>query len=482
MTLFLHQPRGTLALTFLELLNTMVYFGTMVSLVLFLTHTVKLPSSRAYAVYGVYLATLYTLPLISGYAADRFIGAQNAILYGGILLLVGCLVFGIAGKSHYALAIAAIILGTSFFKSSVPALLGKLYTHQTAAKESGFTLFYAGMNAGAILGPIILGLTASFWSWSIGFIVFSAVLAFMLIFYAFLYRNFSQQDQYSTYATHPSWRGMVHIISVIAIGLMLVFLTFVFRFTYWYHWVAIGIMLLTLLFLIRLLKQEHSTTRKQLGILVFINVVNVVFFAAELQMGGSLALFIKHHVNRQIFGWTLPTEFLTALLPLFVTIGPVLMLPYFRKLKNAPRHQRIFRRLMMSLAFAGLSFIAFALTATYTAAHMNTSWGLLGILIGYALLGFGEINIGPIAYAAVSYLAPVSLQNTFMGIYYLFISFSGYIAGGISRLTVHDALPSQTEAYSPIFLKLCLILWVTACVVALSYPLLKRVLTIKNTM
>lgn len=477
MRLLANQPKGVLALTILETADALVYFGLLVSLVLFLVKHAHLNIHQAYIFYGIYLTLIYSLPLLGGYIADRFIGAHRAILYGAILIIIGCLILAIDGIHHYKLGFAATICGVGLFKASTPGLLGKLYDAHNATKENGFTLFYAGMNFGAIIGPVAFGLASSLLNWSAGFLTYCLFILMALIFYASQYKVFARLDTQSLCYKKAHMKWKVQLLCLAIISVMVICTTLIFDFPSAYRWIMAIFIITVVSALIRLLRKQAHKARKRLMVLILVNILNMCFFIAELQMGGSLTIFINHQINRTLWGWHIPTELLTALLPLFVAIGIFTMSPYFMRLEQAKIHNRLFLRILAGMLLGGLSFTIFSLTAL----HYNHSLhiGLIGIAIAYFFLGSGEINIGPMINAATTYLAPTTLQSTFMGIYYLFTAFAGYLASQVSNLTTANLNGNNPYQYSYVFMMIAAALFIVSILCVLCYPLIKKGINIR---
>ncbi len=331
------------------------------------------------------------------------------------------------------------------------------------------------MNFGAILGPVSFGLASTLLNWSAGFLIYCALILAALIFYAFQYKVFARLDTQSLCQKNARTKWKIQLFCLAIIGAMVACTTLILSFPNIYHWIIMFFIIIVILSLLRLLQRQAIKERKKLLILILVNLINMCFFIAELQMGGSLTIFINHQVNRVLWGWHIPTELLTALLPLFVAIGIFTMSPYFTRLGQAQIHNRLFLRILAGMLLGSLSFTVFSLTALHHdhALHL----GLIGIVIAYFLLGSGEINIGPMINAATTYLAPETLQSTFMGIYYLFTAFAGYLASRVSNLTTSNIQGNgHPIQYSMIFIMISGALLIVSIISCCCYPLLKKVL------
>ena len=172
----LGHPRGLATLFFTEMWERLSYYGMRALLVLFMTDQVanggmQLTDAKATAIYGIYIAAVYLVALPGGWIADRLLGAQRAILYGGIMIMCGHFILAVPSVYAFFLGLIVVVLGTGLFKPNVSAVVGELYAPGDPRRDSGFTIFYMGINVGALLGPFVCGTLAQSeaFGWHYGF-------------------------------------------------------------------------------------------------------------------------------------------------------------------------------------------------------------------------------------------------------------------------------------------------------------------------
>ena len=170
------HPRGLVTLFFTEMWERLSYYGMRALLVLFMTEQVMsgglgLTDTTATAIYGIYTALVYLVALPGGWMADRLMGAQRAVFYGGIIIMSGHFVLAIPTIQAFFIGLLLVVLGTGLLKPNVSAIVGELYAEGDPRRDGGFSIFYMGINVGAMLGPLICGTLAQSpnFGWHYGF-------------------------------------------------------------------------------------------------------------------------------------------------------------------------------------------------------------------------------------------------------------------------------------------------------------------------
>ena len=182
------HPRGLLTLFMTEMWERFSYYGMRALLVLFMVAAVQdggmgLTDQTATAIYGLYTAAVYLLSLPGGWMADRLMGAQRAIWYGGIVIMCGHFTLAIPGVTTFFLGLVLIALGTGLLKPNISAVVGELYPPGDPRRDGGFTIYYMGINLGAFLGPLACGWLAAE-NWHYGFAAAGVGMLFGLIQFA----------------------------------------------------------------------------------------------------------------------------------------------------------------------------------------------------------------------------------------------------------------------------------------------------------
>lgn len=164
------HPSGLFLLFFVEMWERFSYYGMRALLVFYMTKGfLKLDDASAYGIYGAYTALVYATPFLGGMLADKLLGARRAVILGGMLMAAGHLLMTWEDKTAFSVALALLICGNGFFKPNISTMVGSLYPAGSPKRDSGFTIFYMGINLGAAMSPLICGYVGETFGWHWGF-------------------------------------------------------------------------------------------------------------------------------------------------------------------------------------------------------------------------------------------------------------------------------------------------------------------------
>jgi POT family proton-dependent oligopeptide transporter len=180
---FFGHPRGLATLFFTELWERFSYYGLRAMLVLFMTAPAGAAATnpglgfgteKATAIYGLYTAFVYLLALPGGWVADNIWGQRRSVFVGGVIIAAGHFslampVLGLPDTAFFYLGLFLIVVGTGLLKPNISTMVGDLYPEGGARRDAGFSVFYMGINFGAILGPTLCGWLGEQYSWHWGF-------------------------------------------------------------------------------------------------------------------------------------------------------------------------------------------------------------------------------------------------------------------------------------------------------------------------
>jgi len=184
-TAFFGHPKGLYVCFMTEMWERFSYYGMRALLIFYLTQHFLFSDEKAYLIYGAYSALVYVTPVIGGVLADRYLGSRKAVTFGAILLVLGHLGMAIEGPvasispssisrdpfylQIFYLSLAFIICGVGFLKANISTVVGALYSHDDPRRDSGFTLFYMGINIGAFSSSLLCGWLGQTYGWKYGF-------------------------------------------------------------------------------------------------------------------------------------------------------------------------------------------------------------------------------------------------------------------------------------------------------------------------
>ncbi len=174
----LGQPSGLFFLFFTEMWERFSFYGMRVLFIQFLTAEILLgdpkggwgwTSEQATALYGTYAMLLYLTPVLGGIIADKYLGTRRAVIIGSIIMTIGQLCLFLHSTTMFFVGLTCLVVGVGLFKPNVPSILGEMFKDHPDKKDSAYTIFYMGVNAGAFLGMMLCGYLAATKGWSWGF-------------------------------------------------------------------------------------------------------------------------------------------------------------------------------------------------------------------------------------------------------------------------------------------------------------------------
>ncbi len=459
------ETKGLSLLFFTELMDRLGYYGIQSILVLFLIHKLAFNDDRAFTYFGIFSTLAFTLTIIGGYAADRALGYLRAIYVGILLIICGNLIlffdtFLLLHLNYLIfMGFSAVILGIGLFKSSNVSLLGTLYPKDEVKKDFSFTMFYMGMNSGAVLGPIVFGLLALHFGYWLGFLV--SAIGFTISF--LLYCTFRKKlFVHATVSPMPFKQSLY-----ISLGILLSFVIVLALFYYpeLFNLALIVFLIGLAIFITRLYIQQEKVYQKHIIYILILYAFATLYFASSMQIGSSLILFIHRCIDTNIFGYQIPAEAFASLDPVFI----ILLAPVFAFLlslleKHFKTVPSLVTRTIIGLLAASLAFLIFAV-ATFSFKTFNPLWF---IILANMVLAFGELIIGPAMMAAPNKLLPQNIQATFVSFYFLSNAFAAYLAGNLAKLTIatpaQKALHHGVVAYRHAYYEIALVVLVAAVV------------------
>ena len=459
--MFNQHPKGLYTLFFTEMWERMSYYGMRGILVLFMTASIldgglQFDNVSASAIYGIYSACVYLVALLGGWLADRHIGQQKAILYGGMIIMLGHFLLAFTNLQTFYLGLIFVVLGTGLLKPNISAIVGGLYENDLNKKESGFTIFYMSINIGSVLGFFICGYLGENVGWHYGFGAAGIGMAFGLIQFILTKSNLGSIGLKPSIELSNEVRKkelrifnsfMLIFFLIILLGLLgyvsfdpipiANILTVVILF--------IAIMYFLYLFSFGNLSEEE---RKKIVLILVLFFGAAFFWSGFDQAGSSFNIFAKEYTDRIILGWEYPASWLQVLNPVLVVILSPFMAYIWLFLGK--------RMLDPSLPFKfglGLIFMAIGFIFIATGASVAMQEGMAGakwLLLTYLFHTIGELTLSPIGLAAISNLSPKRFVGQMMGIWFLASSLGAIIAGLLSGQATYSGINSMPDLFNKI--------------------------------
>ncbi|HEY6559955.1 MAG TPA: peptide MFS transporter [Polyangiaceae bacterium] len=431
------HPKGLVVLFFAEMWERFSFYGMRALLVFYMTRHFLFSDNAAYAVYGSYTALVYATPVIGGLIADRLLGLRKSVVLGGVLMALGHFAMAIETEQVFYFALALLICGNGFFKPNISTTVGRLYDEGDPRRDSGFTIFYMGINLGAAAAPLLCGFIGETYGWKYGFGLAGVGMVFGLIV-------FLNGQKYLNHVAEPPdpERLRVKVLPglsrehAVYVGSALAALVF-------WQLVQSGRLVGTLLtifgivvlaaLLFYLFKKCEGVERDRLGVAMVLISFSMVFWAFFEQAGSSINLFTDRNVERTLFGMKIPASVFQSLNALFILMFGPLFGALWVKLARVGKEPSTPLKFGLGILQLGLGFGALYLGARSAAADGMVWIGWL--VLGYMLHTTGELCLSPIGLSMITKLSPVRIGSMMMGTWFLASAFAQYIAGLIAMLT-----------------------------------------------
>jgi len=449
---FFGHPRGLATLFMTEMFERFSYYGGRALLILYMTdavlhHGLGLTVAKAGALYGTYVSVVYMTNLPGGWIADRFLGARRAVFWGGVIIAAGnfCLTFPARGMFYLGLGL--ITIGTGLLKPNVSTMVGALYGDDQTRRDAGFSIFYMGINLGALIAPLVTGWLGQNIQWRYGFGAVTVGMILGLIQYQWLGAKYlgdaGLQVHRGTPEEHAKDVRMLRIglsalgaavvipLALTATGLVGVTIDAVSS--------VVGVLLIAMpvLYFGGLFVKGGWTPeeRKRIWAIIVFYFAAAIFWGGFEQAGSTLNLFADRYTHNAVLGLGFPSSWWQAVGPLFVIIlAPVFaaLWIWLSKRKAEPSTPAKFAFGLLFSALAYMLMVPAALHVTH--GDPGTRVGIQWLLGFYFIQELGELSLSPVGLSAMTKLAPARLVGQMMGIWFLADATGNFIAGHVASL------------------------------------------------
>jgi proton-dependent oligopeptide transporter, POT family len=440
-------PRQIWPLFFSEMWERFCFYGMRGMLIYFMVTELMLNDSVANLQYGATQAFVYAFTFIGGLFADKILGYRKSLFWGGILMIAGSLILAIDPKAYFFFGISFTIIGTGFFKPNISTMVGQLYKEGDARRDAGFSLFYAGINIGALLGgylciavgkgEMLNSIVPEALRWNVAFGFAAVVMVISLLTFINTQKSMGDiglsplaqlTDKKRKIMEWATYIGSLVLLPVIMIMVSKTEYTDYFMYT-------IGP--LTLLYLgYEMMSMDVSDRKKMMAGLVFI-FFSIIFWAFFEQSGGSLSLFAANNLDNTVLGIPLdPNGVNNSANSLFVIMFAALLGVVWIWLAKRKMEPNTLIKFGLAFIFLAGGFYIFYSTRLFADANGVTSLDLF--TFGWLVITFGELCLSPIGMSIMTKLAPQKLQAIMMGMWFLASAYGQYFAG-ILGANISDA-------------------------------------------
>jgi len=485
---FFGHPRGLSTLFFTEMWERFSYYGIRPLLVLFMTAAIAnggfgFARESASSIVGIYAACVYLASLPGGWIADRWLGLRRAIWYGGILIALGHLSIALSivfAHRAFFTGLIFIVLGTGLLKPNISAIVGDLYPEGGSRRDAGFSIFYMGINVGALVAPLITGFLGERvdWHWGFG----AAGIGMLIGLITFRLRA---RDTLGPLGSQPSAgepeRRRVRNLAIGGVGIIVLLVVLAMLGVFTINPVSIArnmrnvMLAMAVLYFIYLFLFAGLTgdEKKRVGVIVVLFLFATVFWSAFEQAPTSLNLFARDFTDRMLFGWEVPTLWLQSANSLFVILLAPVFAAIWVALGRRGKDPSSPAKFAFGLFFAGLGFLIMVAAANRvisggTAVRVSMLW----LTMSYLLQTLGELSLSPVGLSSMTKLAPRKFVGQMMGVWFMAAALGNLIAGIVGG----HVNPENLSEMPALFQRTAISLFIATAVLGLLVVPIRRMM------
>lgn len=442
------HPKGLYVLFFVEMWERFSYYGMRALLVLYLTKHFLFDRTDAYGIYGAYITLVYITPVIGGFIADKYLGARKAVLFGGILLVLGHLGMAFEGEpvlqgeiadpdvlNIFYFSLALIIAGVGFLKANISTIVGALYEKTDIRRDSAFTLFYVGINLGSTFGVLLAGGLGETYGWRYGFGAAGIGMLIGLIMFVIFKPALDGKGE-------P--KDLALLKEKIFLGLDREWLTYLgTAFAVLIFWqlvrnqgavnmllVGFGALVVAYIIFTSVMKLiPHE--RNRIFVALFLISVNVLFWGLFEQTGSSLTLYTDEHVDRNFFGQEVKTSLFQSINAIYIVLLGAPLAGFWAWLGKRGLEPSTPMKFALAVFQLGLGFIVLV----WGAGNGDNLTPILFIFLIYLLHTTGELCMSPVGLSAMTRLSPTKMVGLMMGTWFLASAAGNSVSALIAQAT-----------------------------------------------
>lgn len=483
-------PRQLWYLFFSEMWERFSFYGMRGMLVIFMVSQLNMNEVVANLQYGATQAFVYAFTFIGGLFADKILGYRRSLFWGGVLMIAGSIILAIDPKQFFFLGIGFNIIGTGFFKPNISTMVGRLYREGDIRTDAGFSLFYAGVNLGALLGGYLCiavaqgdlfpGSVPVHLRWNLAFGLASIVMIVSLLTFTRTQKSLGPIGLSPLLGWTPSKRTLAEVLTYVgsiacipAIMLLVSNPDYTDLFMY-----IVGPLALLYFIVEMIINYTWAENKKMIAAFIFI-IFSIFFWAFFEQSGGSLSFFAANNLDRSLLGIDLnPNGVNNSANSLFVILFAGLLgilWIWMGKRKIEPNTTVKFG---LGFLFLAGGFYVFYYTKFFANAAGITSLNVF--TLGWLVITFGELCLSPIGMSVMTKLSPRKLQAGMMGMWFLASAYGQYFAGllgaDIAKASENSTNLEKLIVYADGYKQLAVYALFAGVALILISPLVKRLM------
>lgn len=451
------HPIGLYILFFTELWERFSFYGMRAILTLYMTAQISgdnpglgWNNDFAFEIYGWYGMLVYVLSIPGGIIADKFIGQKKTVLLGGLILVAGHSILAIEAPWAFYTGLILIVLGVGGLKPNISTMVGGLYAPGDIRRDSGFTIFYIGINIGAFLASLIVGYVGETVGWHYGFGMAGVGMLIGLLVYLFGLKHLkgigespSQQNQDPNQEESASLgklfsnllKSPLHLV----ITLVLIAASFIIGFSVMeggnrYPYIALFVFLSIAAGMMMMVYKDVNKVEKDRFIVLLLSfLIVIVFWGAFEQAGGLLNIYTKEKINRTVMGFNIPAAVFQSVNPFFIIIFGTAVASFWVWWKKKGRESSSLFKMAVGTIIMGSGFIFMAIASSQASVSPEAKGMLIWLILCYLLNTLGELSASPVALSFITKIAPVKYVSIMMGFYFAATGLGNKLAGVVGQ-------------------------------------------------
>jgi proton-dependent oligopeptide transporter, POT family len=448
-------PKQLWYLFFSEMWERFCFYGMRGMLTFFMVDQLLFETKAANLQYGATQAWVYAFTFIGGLFADKILGFRKSLFWGGLLMIAGSLILAIDPKNNFFLGIAFNVVGTGFFKPNISSMVGQLYKSGDSRRDDGFSLFYAGINLGALLGgyyciaigkgEMLTGVVPAHLTWNVAFGLAAVVMTISLCTFLYTQKSLGpigRSPLVKESGKKVLWQDIaVYIGALMCIPAIIVMVANT-EYTDYFMYIIGPFSLLYLGY--EMSKGTVVENKKLIAALAFI-LFSIVFWAIFEQAGGSLSIYAANHLDNKLLGVVEldPNGVNNSANSAFVIIFAAIVGSIWVWLSKRSKEPNTVVKFGLGFLFLGLGYFLFFTGRFFADANGVSSLDMF--TFAYFAVTLGELCLSPIGLSIMTKLAPERLQGFMMGMWFLASAYGQYVAGLFGASITPDETATPVE-------------------------------------
>lgn len=482
-------PKQIWPLFFSEMWERFSFYGMRGMLIYFMVTELAMNEGVANLQYGATQAFVYAFTFVGGIFADKILGYRRSLFWGGLLMIIGSVVLALDPKEFFFLGIGFNIIGTGFFKPNISTIVGNLYKEGDSRIDAGFSLFYAGVNLGGLLGgyfcitigkgEMLADIVPPALRWNVAFGLAAIVMIVSLLTFTRTQKNISSIGVSPLLNLDKKKRTLYELLtfgaSLLSIPLIMIMVSHT-EYTDVFMYIIGPVSLLYILYEMKNFSWEEN---KKLIAAVLFMIFSIFFWAFFEQSGGSLSLFAANNLDSNLLGLHLdPNGVNNSSNSFFVVTFAALLGILWVWLAKRNLEPNTVVKFGLGFLFLAGGFFLFYYTRFFANEEGITSLNVF--TLGWFVITFGELCLSPIGMSTMTKLSPQKLQAVMMGMWFLASAYGQYFAGllgaDISEASENSSNLEKLYVYAEGYKQLGLYALIIGIVMIVFSPLIKKLM------